>query len=395
MSVGVPLWRRPRARLYAVVALVWLVVVGVLLLAWRVLLPFVIAALAAYVIDPIIAALSRVRVGPRRLPRAAAVLVVYAILATLLWLFAVSVVPQIYREAVRGLSELRDLAAGLTPERIATWAGDIDAFLRRYGIPLDVGPSEGPQPGRVSVDLAAAFADAIQGLSAAAKSHLGDVLALSRAVVTTALQILFFVVLLLMITAFLSMDAPRILAYAESLFPLAWRRDFRTVVAGVDAGLSGVVRGQITIMAINGALTLVGLLVLRIPFPFALGALATVLYVVPIFGTILSSIPIVLLAASHGISRGVLALLWILGIHALETYVLNPKIMGDASRIHPVLIVLALVIGEQYYGIVGALLAVPVASVVAAVFKFLHRRAVEMDEELARASLAPPQPPAA
>jgi predicted PurR-regulated permease PerM len=142
-------------------------------------------------------------------------------------------------------------------------------------------------------------------------------------------------------------------------------------------------------MLVNGLLTLIGLLVIRVPFAFALSALATLLYVVPIFGTILSTIPIVLLAlASGGLSKALLALGWVLVIHALEAYVLNPKIMGDASKIHPVLIVLALVIGERSFGLVGALLAVPVASVFVAIFRFLHRKLAEIDE---RTHAAEPQ----
>jgi predicted PurR-regulated permease PerM len=147
-------------------------------------------------------------------------------------------------------------------------------------------------------------------------------------------------------------------------------------------------------MIVNGILTLVGLLLLKVPFAFALGALAFLLYVVPIFGTILSSVPIVLLAlAAGGLGRGVLALAWILVIHALESYVLNPKIMGGAARIHPVLIVLALVIGERTGGIVGALLAVPVASVVVAIFRFLHRKLAEIDERAAALRAAAQEPP--
>jgi len=192
------------------------------------------------------------------------------------------------------------------------------------------------------------------------------------------------VILLFMLTAFISKDGPRILGFFETLVPAAWRPDLQRLVRGIDAGLSGVVRGQLTIMLVNGTLTLIGLLILKVPFAFALAFLATILYVVPIFGTILSSIPIVLLALTGGgLSKGLLALGWILVIHALETYVLNPKIMGDASKIHPVLIVLALVVGERSSGIVGALLAVPVASVVVAVFRFLHRKLAELDERAA------------
>lgn len=389
-------WRRPRAQLYAVAALVWVLVVAVGVLAWPVLLPFVLAGLAAYVIEPVVVLLTRARVGGRSLPRAAAVLAVYLVLGTLIYLAGVSIVPAAYREAMRGLIELRDFLAGITPERVERWTQAIDAFLQRYGIPLDVTPGGIPTAGgRFSVDLAAGLAAALHDLTLALRMRVGDVLTFSRALLTGTLQTLFFVTLLFMLTAFISVDAPRILRFAESLVPTELRADLRRLLAGIDAGLAGVVRGQLTIMLVNGVLTLVGLLVLQVPFAFALGGLATLLYVVPIFGTIISSIPIVLVALTGGgITKALLALGWILVIHALESYVLNPKIMGDASKIHPVLIVLALVVGERSFGIVGALLAVPVASVVVAVFRFLHRKLGELDERAAvlPAAAAPAAP---
>jgi predicted PurR-regulated permease PerM len=384
MASELPLWKRPRAQLYALTALVWALIVAVLVLAWPVLLPFVLAALAAYVIDPVIAWIARKRVAGHTVPRFVAVLVVYAVLGVVIYTGAVSVVPAIYREGVRGLVDLRDFLATVTPERVAAWTQTIDEFLVRHGIPVDVTPGGPGAAGRFSVDLAAGLASALHDLSAGLRGRVGDVVAFSRALVAGAFQTLFFVILLFMLTAFISKDGPRILRFFETLVPASWRADFERLVHGIDAGLSGVVRGQLTIMLVNGILTLIGLLVLRIPFAFALAALATILYVVPIFGTILSSVPIVLLAlTAGGLSLGVLALGWILGIHALETYVLNPKIMGDAAKIHPVLIVLALVVGERSAGIVGALLAVPVASVVVAVFRFFHRKLAELDERAA------------
>jgi predicted PurR-regulated permease PerM len=394
-----PFYKRPRVQLFALTAVVWAVVVGIAITATPVLLPFVLAALSAYVIDPVIAWIARQRVGRATVPRWAAVLVVYALLGFLVWLTAVSLLPQVYREAVRGLLELRDFLAGVTPERVEAWAHQIDAFLQRYGIPIDVIPHE-TTPGegagaRLSVDLAAGIANALHSVSDMLRGRVGDVVAFSRDLLTGAFQAIFFVVLLFMLTAFISMDAPRILRFFESIVPLGLRADFRRLLHGIDTGLSGVVRGQLTIMLVNGVLTLIGLLLLRLPFAFALAFLATILYVVPIFGTILSSIPIVLVAlTAGGITTGLLALGWIGVIHALEAYLLNPKIMGDASKIHPVLIVLALVVGERSAGIVGALLAVPVMSIVVAVFRFLHRKQDELD---ARAAAQPDRsaPPAA
>jgi predicted PurR-regulated permease PerM len=396
MQPIVPFWRRPRAQLLAITAVVWAIVLAILVSAWTALLPFVLAALAAYVIDPLIARLGHVRVAGRALPRWGAVLVVYVILAALLYVLAVSIVPQIYREAVRGLIELRDFVAGVGPERIESWARSIDAFMQRYGIPVDVLPGESRTGGaRLRVDLAAGIADALREGSTHLRARLTDVVTLSRTLLAGTVKAIFFVVLLFMLTAFISMDAPRIVRFSESLVPAAWRGDLRRLLHGIDSGLAGVVRGQLTIMLVNGVLTLVGLLAIGVPFAFALSALATLLYVVPIFGTILSSIPIVLLAlTAGGFSKALLALVWILVIHALESYVLNPKIMGTASRIHPVLIVLALVIGERSAGIVGALLAVPFASVIVAVFRFLQRKLVEIEEraEAIRAAEAEPPP---
>src|SRR5512142_2758416 len=108
MASDSPIWKRPRARLLGVTVLVWALVAGLGLLALPVLLPFVLAALAAYVIDPIIVRLSRIRLRGWPVPRWAAVLTVYVVLGAVIWLAGVSVLPQVYREAVRGLGELRD-----------------------------------------------------------------------------------------------------------------------------------------------------------------------------------------------------------------------------------------------------------------------------------------------
>jgi predicted PurR-regulated permease PerM len=394
MLPPVPLWRRPRTQLLAVTAIVWALILAVFFAAWEALLPFVLAALAAYVIDPLVARLVRMRVGARPVPRWAAVIVVFLFLSVGVYVLAVSIVPQIYREAVRGLIELREFLAGIGPEKVEDWARRIDAFMQRYGIPVDVLPGEGRSGARIHVDLAAGIADALRDASAALRGRLGDVVALSRTLLAATVKTIFFFVLLFMLTAFISMDAPRIVRFTESLVPVSWRGDLRRLLHGMDVGLAGVVRGQVTIMLVNGVLTLLGLILLEIPFAFALSALATLLYVVPIFGTIISSIPIVLLAlTSGGMSKGLLALGWILIIHALEAYVLNPKIMGTATRIHPVLIVLALVIGERSFGLVGALLAVPVASIFVAVFRFLQRKLAELEDRAAAIRAAATEPP--
>jgi predicted PurR-regulated permease PerM len=394
-------WQRPRARLLALVALMWIIAVAVLAAAVTVLLPFELALLIAFVINPVITRLARVRVARWQVPRFVAVMLVYTVIGFFLWFASIALLPQIYGEAIRGMAELRATLSGLGPEKIHALAEQIQAWLTLYRVPLELVPGRAGSDPHVSVDLAAVIADTIQDVASWGRARLGDVFDVSRALVSGTVRTIFFLVLLLMVTAFVLVDAPRIMAWSHTLVPRSWRNDWARLLSLVERGLAGVVRGQLTICFINGVLTLIGLLLLDIPFPFALSALATVLYLVPLFGTIISSIPIVLLGLSGGgLKMGLAALAWIIAIHALETYVLNPKIMGDASKIHPVLIVLALVVGEHHFGIVGALLAVPVASVVASIFKFIQLKIAEEEARLAvgaaaavTAAAPPPESP--
>jgi predicted PurR-regulated permease PerM len=181
--------------------------------------------------------------------------------------------------------------------------------------------------------------------------------------------------MMLFLAAYLAIDAAAIRAYVWTLVPPEWFSDVQGLAERIDRSLAGVVRGQVTICLVNGTLTLVGLVLFGVKFAFLLATIATLLSLIPIFGTIISSVPIVTVGLSQSWRTGLGMLLWIIGIHVLEAYVLNPKIMGSAARIHPIVVVLALLAGERSYGLVGALVAVPVAAILVACFDFVRQRA--------------------
>jgi predicted PurR-regulated permease PerM len=116
-----------------------------------------------------------------------------------------------------------------------------------------------------------------------------------------------------------------------------------------------------------------------VKYALLLGMVAGVMSFIPVFGSILSSVPIVVVALASGqegisLSTGVGVLAWILGVHFLEANLFNPKIIGTAAKIHPVVVVFALLAGEEFAGLMGALLAVPIASIVQSMFLFFRRR---------------------
>ncbi|MDP6308705.1 MAG: AI-2E family transporter [SAR324 cluster bacterium] len=213
------------------------------------------------------------------------------------------------------------------------------------------------------------------------KADMVRFLGFGRQLITKVVGSVFTLFLTFMVAAFILVDTERILSFWRSLVPRKYHLRYNDLLKSLDKGLNGVVRGQLMICLINGILTFIGLLMIGVPFAFTLGLVAMVFSLIPIFGTILSSIPIVIMGLTISLSTGVLALAWILLIHFIEGNFLNPKIMGTSAQIHPAIIVFVLVTGEHMAGIAGALLAVPVYSILQTFFFFLKSMVDELEKD--------------
>lgn len=374
-------------------AALWSAILLTLILFREVLVIFGGATLVAYLIGPLVDRIARLRLGGRSVPRGVGILVAYGLIFLAIYGFSITAVPQLYREIVRLSAEARNFLNSLTPDRIADYTRIAEAWLDSHGIPLgfvdnefpseiladagDGAPSSSP---RLHFDLEEAIRGVISGGTLWVKGHLLELVDFSQRLIARVLGGIFGLFFMLMVSAFLLVDVEGVKRFLRSLVPSQWRSGFDDLLSRIDEKLSGVIRGQVIICLVNGVLTLIGLLIFKVKFALILATLATVLSFIPIFGTILSTIPIVLVGLSQSFGTAMAILAWILGIHALEAYGLNPKILGDSARIHPVLIAFALLAGERSFGFVGALLAVPVASVLLATFAYFKDRADRLEE---------------
>ncbi|MBI5546595.1 MAG: AI-2E family transporter [Deltaproteobacteria bacterium] len=378
--------RRTRRRTQlALLAGLWLAIAAVLVAFRSVLLPFAGGLLIAYVIAPGVDRIASLRLRRGKVPRWMAIIAVYLGIFTCIYAFSVTAVPQLYRELARITIDARDFVNGLTPQRIDELSQGAEEWLTSHGVPVDLDP-DGTEPDgnfgpRLRLDLNATLRELVGGASTWLRGHLFDVVGYSQRILAGLAQAVFVFFFMLMVAGFVLVDVNIVVRFFRGLVPDDYRGDFDRLLIRADERLSGVVRGQLVICLVNGVLTLVGLLLLGVNFALVLAVLATVLSLIPIFGTIVSTIPIVLVGLSQSWSTGIAALAWILGVHALEAYFLNPKIMGAAAKIHPALIAFALLAGEQTYGLVGALLAVPAASILVAIFGHVQSRAEELQDE--------------
>ncbi|MBU2515473.1 AI-2E family transporter [bacterium] len=200
-----------------------------------------------------------------------------------------------------------------------------------------------------------------------------------QAIVISIVSSIFQTFITLMVAAFIIIDHEKILDFFRGLFPERLLSRVDMFLQKQNIGLHGVVRGQLIICVVNGTLTGIGLLIFDVKFALTLSLLATVTSLIPIFGVFISSIPIILMAMTNSFITALLILAWILMIHFIEGNILNPKIIGKSAKIHPVLVILALMAGQKAYGIFGALIAVPFFSILQTTFIFI-REIVFVDE---------------
>jgi len=200
-------------------------------------------------------------------------------------------------------------------------------------------------------------------------------------------SVVFDFFMILMLTAFFLVFFPRIRDYMRDLVSPQFRDDYGKVLLRIDKRLSGAIRGQVIICLINASLTFPGLWFIGTKLSTAtnlasysvlLSVVAGVLSMIPIFGVILSTVPMVILALTqHSVGGALLVILWISIIHAIEAYLLNPNILGHSASMNPIIVVFALLAGKQFGGLTGALLAVPIASVIVSLFGYYRRLVAE------------------
>ncbi len=408
------------------------ITVAVIVAARSVLLPFVLALVIAYVLTPLVA-----WVETKRVPRALAIIIVYVVVLGSLGTFVRLAAPRVGQELAGLRRELPQIGHTIRHE----WVPYVQGRLRAVGLggqpapaaevraetkaeaetpaivarpradgsfaieiqgPLAITPAKGggytvgpveetPHPEAFDVDKA--VADVAGKSMLYAQTNALEIVKFGRDVIAAVSRFFFVFGITLMLAAYMMLTRERIVGFFTSLVRPSARPSWHELLARIDRGLSGVVRGQLVICMVNGVLSAIGFAIVGLKYWPVLALIATVLSLIPIFGSIISSVPAVILGLTQSFGTAVFVLAWIIAIHQLEANLLNPKIMGDAAKIHPVLVVFSLLVGEHFFGVVGALLAVPLMSIAQSVFTHVRRGIQADDPEMAHEVIASVIPP--
>ncbi|WP_223702811.1 AI-2E family transporter [Sutcliffiella deserti] len=173
----------------------------------------------------------------------------------------------------------------------------------------------------------------------------------------------FIIIVIPFIVFYLLKDFDQVKKTMWYLTPRKWRQSGMLFLKDVDKSLGSYIRGQLTVCIIIGGLATISLWLVGMKYPLVLGIIIGITNIIPYFGPIIGAFPAVIIAATISVKMVIFVLIIIFGLQFIEGNILSPLIVGKSLHIHPVLIILALLIGGEIGGVVGLILAVPIFAV--------------------------------
>ncbi|AFY85078.1 AI-2E family transporter [Oscillatoria acuminata] len=167
-------------------------------------------------------------------------------------------------------------------------------------------------------------------------------------------------ILSIFISGYMVADSHSLIKSLVQLFPKPWDERLETQVMPISQRMGGYIRGRVLVSALLAVATSVGLSALGLgEFALGLGAIAGVTNLIPFLGPILGAVPALIVAVSQGGWLFLSVLILFVVIQNVETYVLDPLLVGSSVGVHPLYQLLSVIGGVQVLGIVGALIVPP------------------------------------
>ncbi len=328
-------------------------VVGLYLL-WRlgdVIVMIFIALLLASLLDPFADWLAK-----RKIPRAIAVLVIYIVLFGLLSLAIVLIIPPL-------LTEFSELVRNFATiwQRVGGGLASVRELSAEYGL------AENIQRGLLAVE---------QGLGAAITSALGTLRGFFGGLVSF--------LLVLVLTFYLVVEENAVKRLFRSVAPVEYQPYLADVLTRMQQKIGRWLRGELVLMFIVGLFSYIGLAILGVDYALILALIAGFAEIIPYAGPIMAAIPAVVLAFTQSPVKALFVLVLYFAIQQLENNLLVPKVMQRAVGLNPIVSIIALLVGARLGGILnpehaiaggllGAVLAIPVATALSVLVQDLFR----------------------
>lgn len=323
---------------------------GLVYLLSPILTPFLVAALLAYLGNPLV-----LRLEHFKWPRSLAVSVVFAVIFVALGLTLLILLPLVEQQ-VSALIEKVPMFIPWTKQTALPW------LQTRFAVLAQINAEQ----------LQLALQDNLAGAGSVAATIIGSLTSSGMAFLSG----LATIILIPVVTFYLLRDWSALIHNIQQVFPRRLEKKANDLTQQVDTVLAAFFKGQLIVMACLAVVYYVGLSLVGLEFALLIGLVAGLVSFVPYLGLIIG----VILACLASIFQlhdgsGLLAILLVFAVaQVLESVVLTPVLVGDKIGLHPVAVIFAVMAGGQLFGFTGVLLALPVAAVLLVFVRDLDAR---------------------
>ncbi|WP_053219076.1 AI-2E family transporter [Virgibacillus senegalensis] len=320
---------------------------SILTIFLHILTPFIIAALIAYLLHPIIEKLHHYH-----LPRWFAIIGIYLLFFGLSGYFLYKAFPIL-------LHQLRDLNANL-PEFMEQYRSAIYGLYERTAY------------------LPESVHDRMDVLFYRVEEFIGNLLSGLVEQAAKFMDIILLAAVIPVLVFYMLKDFDLIRKVFSRLTPERFRDDGRKLCMEIDKSLGNYIRGQLLVCLFVSLTTYGFLWLIDMRYPLLLALIMGITNIIPYFGPILGAIPAVVIAFTISYKMMIYVVIAVFVVQIIEGNLLSPFIVGKSINIHPILIIFALLAGGEIGGIIGMILAVPLLTILKVILFHLYRfRAAE------------------
>ena len=310
-------------------------------------MPLFIGFCFAWLVEPMIRSLEK-----KKLSRKTSTFIVYTLFVLVLVLLMVLVIPEF-------ISQLRELI-----NQIPSFVADIKNFITNLLSKFK--DSE--------IDINTIQTNIFNQLENITASITNNSLSGIVNTVTSILSSSATVLLGLIIGLYFSLDFDKIQKYIKSIIPKKHKAEGEKLIHELNTMARGYVSGTLFTSLVVTFFTFVGLIISGISSPLLFAIFCGITNIIPYFGPYIGGIPTIIIAFSINPMCGIITLITILLVQTIEGNIINPIIVGKATDIHPITIVIGLLIFQHYFGIVGMIIATPVIGAIKILFNFFNEK---------------------
>jgi len=314
----------------------------------KIFLPFIMAVIISYMLHPLV-----VKLEENNIKRSTAILLIYLVLGAMFTVLVIFIVPQL----INNTRELINVLPGITLE----FSDNFNGMVRI------ISSSKWPE------DIKTAIFRELNNGVALVENMVLDTLKNTLSGLMKTVSTFFDLILAMVIAYYILKDAEHFKHVSLSLVPRGWRNWLMVTFREINGVLSRFIQGQLLTALIIGILETIALLIVRVKYPLILGMIGGIANIIPYFGPFIGAIPAVAIALIESPVKALWTIIAFIIVQQLDNGFISPKIIEGRLGLHPVTTILAVLVGGEFFGIIGMLISVPIAAII----KIIGKRTIE------------------